>query len=225
MLSPSSFAREDHQLLPLVLIEVLGGIFDVVGAEQKLRAGGTQGVDLQHLQIHRRLPAHRQLQPAVAVQILVVDAVDRGAAALDQPGLPVAVAVGGENVDFQRLFRRGIPEERHGFRPAVAVQIHQLDRLDIRAGGGRGIFRAVFQNGAEQLVQLRVLCRQRGEAVQLLGVKGQLRHAAAGKGQHRQQHGRQQQPPADPPHILTPPSAPDAHNSTHSIITRFPLFG
>ena len=74
---------------------------------------------------------------------------------------------------------------------SVAVQVRQLDGLDVGAGGGGGIFRAVLQNGVEPGVELCVLGGQLRQGIELLGVELHVEAAAAAEDQGQQQCCRQ----------------------------------
>ena len=207
---------QDHQLLPLVLVQIPYGIADVIGAKQHFRAAGPQGINLQHL-LCGSLPAHGQFLAAIPVQIRIIDAVNGSSASLDQIRLLIGVTFGGKNINLQRLFIRRITEKRQGLLPAIAIQIHQLHRLDIRTGGRRGILRAAAQYFINAVVQFRVFDRQGGQGIQVLRAGGQPgQFAAAGQRQRHQYNSQHRyQPSYQSSHCLLLPSA-DMHNSTNT---------
>ena len=183
---------EDHQLLKPVPVQIDVGVPDVADAAQKLLgADGVQGVNRKGLKLGVDPPAHNELRPAVPVQVGVHHAVHRGAAALVDGGLLIAVPLGGENIDFQGPLVLRLAEKGHGLLLAVSVQVRQLDGLDVGAGGGRGVFRAVFQDLVELGVQLRVFGGQLRQGVKLLRVELNGQAAAAAEGGGQQQRRRQ----------------------------------
>ena len=159
---------QNDQFPPLVPVHILNGIADIVCPQQHLRAVVSQGIDLQHLQFRGSLPAHGDLLLPIAVQVLVIDAVNGGAAALDQVDLLIGIAPGSENIDLHGFFITGVPEKRQCFLPAVSVQVHQLDGLDVGAGSGRGILRAAIQDLIDPTVQFRVFGWQGRQTVEVL---------------------------------------------------------
>ena len=163
-----------------------------------------QGVDGQRQQVRVDPPAHRQLRAAVPVHIAVSHAVNGGAAALNNGGEIIGVLLGIEDIDLQRLLVPGVSEEGNGLLPAVPVQVRQLHRLEVGAGDGSRVLRAAAQDGVDAVVQLRVLGRQLGQAVQVLGIEGKPRAAAGGAGQQQRQRPRRQDCPNPPSHTHAP---------------------
>ena len=183
---------EDHQLPEAVAVQVDAGVADIADAAQQLLGpGGVQGVNREGLELGVDPPAHDDLRPPVPVQVRVDHAIDGRAAALDDGGLLIAVLLGGEDIDFQGLFVLRLAEEGDGLLLPVSVQVRQLHGLDVGAGRGGGVLRAVLQNGVEPGVQLRVLGGQLRQGVKLLGVELEVEPAAAAQGQRQQQRRRQ----------------------------------
>ena len=180
-------AAQHHQLLDLVLVQIGDRIANIVAAHEFRRLPVFEGIHHQRLQVGGHAPAHDQLRVPIAVQIIVADAVNGSAAALDHVGELISLVLGGKNADFQGLFIGVIAEKCHRLLLPVPVQVLQLHRLDVAAGDRCGILRSVGQNGIDAVVQLRVFRGELGQAVQLLGGDGK----SAPTGHQRRQ---QQQP-------------------------------
>ena len=169
-----------------VAVELLKGQTGVVALHQLHRAG-PHIVDGDGLDVGADLPSYDQLLPTVAGEILIVNGVDGGAAALDDGGQLIAVLTGVEHVNFQGLFTVAEAEKGQRLVPSVAVDVHHLEGLDVPPGGGSHVFVALRQ----QLIQLAgeggVFRGQAGQGEQLL--HGTV-HPASGQ----QQAGQQQQP-------------------------------
>ena len=113
-----------------VAVELLKGQAGVVALHQLHRAG-PHIVDGDGLDVGADLPPHDQLLPAVAGEILIVDGVNGGAAALDDGGQLIAVLTGVEHVNFQGLFTVAEAEKGQRLVLPVAVDVHHLEGLDV----------------------------------------------------------------------------------------------
>ena len=91
----------------------------------------------------------RQLLPAVLVQILVGNAVNAGAGALNDGSLLISLLSGGKDIDLQGLLIRRVAEEGQRLLLAVSVQILQLHGLDVAAGDGGRVLRPALQQLVE----------------------------------------------------------------------------
>ena len=127
---------------------------------------------------------------AVAVQVPVVHAVNRGAAALDDGALGVAALRPLVDIDLQRPLVAAPAQEGQSLLLTVAVQVHQLQRLQVGARRGGGVLRPGLDELADGVVQLGVLRRELGQGVEVLRRRRQIQRAA-GEGPHETQRRQQ----------------------------------
>ena len=92
------------------------------------------------------LPAHRDFHTPVRVHIHIINTVNRRAGAFNLARKAVGILLGGEDTDFQGLLVGGIAEKRYRLLPAVAVEVDELDGLNIGTGRRRGVLRAAVEN-------------------------------------------------------------------------------
>lgn len=128
---------------------------------------------------------HDDLAASVAVEVLIIDAVHGGAAALNGAETAVGVALQPEHHDLQGLFIAAAAQEHQRLLDAVILQIHHLDRLDVPAAEGRGVLVALVDEAVDLLGQAGILLCHTGQGEQLL--HGGVEEGAAG------QHGGQRQ--------------------------------
>ena len=187
-----------------VTIQILYGKARVAAGHQRHRLP-RHGVHRHGLHLGADTPAHDQLTPAVAVQVLIVYAVDGGAAALDGAVAGIAVALDLKYKYFQRLFVAAHAEKGQGLLLSVAVQVSHLHRLDIPPAGRRGVLIALCDQCLQLLGQAGVLLRHSRQGKQFL--HRIVRETAAGQCRCQQ---RQQPDQADipfqTPHTAAPPS-------------------
>ena len=203
-----------------VAVQILHGKAVVAAGHERHRLP-LHGVHRHSLYLGADTPAHDQLPAAVAVEILIVHAVDGAAAALDGAEAGVCPVLQTEYKYFQGLFVAAHTEEGQRLLLSVAVQIHHLDGLDVPSAGRRGVFVALGDQVVQFLCQPCILLRHAGQGEQLL-------HRGVGKaapGQQRRQQRRQtrqQDISFHTPQHGTPSSRPAYSHA--DIIPHLPLF-
>ena len=105
---------------------------------------------------------------AVAGQVLILDAVDGGAAALDDAQLVVRLVLRPENENFQGLFVALEPHEHQSLGLTVVIEVHHLNGLDILPGAGGDELIALLLQVVQLLGQARVFRRHPGQGEQVL---------------------------------------------------------
>ena len=178
---------EQQQALDAVAVQVRDGEAGIAALQQHI------GVRLRHIHGHglhvgADAPAHDDLQPAVAGEVLILDAVDGGAAAFDDAQAVIGVVLRPENEDFQGLFVVLQPHEYQGLRQAVVVQVHHLHRLDVLPGAGAHQLIALLLQVVQLLGQPLVFRRHPGQGEQILH-----RRAEHTPGQGQRHNRRQKQ--------------------------------
>ena len=128
-------------------------------------------------------PADHHLGGPAAAQVFVIDGVDGGPLALDHGvGIIGVVAALLEDVDLQGLGIAGDPEEGDGLLHPVAVDVLELDRLDVVAGQRSCVLRSQGRHGLlDAPVQALILGRRLRQSVKL------LRRVERASGGHEQQ--------------------------------------
>ena len=175
----SRVVPNDIYLAPARSDEVRDGVFGIVGGRERRGLEISDGIDAEHAQLRGDAAGYDYIQPAVAVEIGVVDGGEARPLALeDESGLIDLVGVLFQDVELERIVARA-GEKRHGFADAVAVEVPELDALAVVAAGGRGVDDARIQNALYRVLKLQILLRRARERKELL-------HARVEAARHRQ---------------------------------------
>ena len=89
-----------------VAVHIGRGVFGIIGCKHQLRLKIMKGIDTQRLERGTQLPADDELLKAVPVHVVIGDAVDGCAVALDFRRLLVGTVRIAENHNFQGLVPR-----------------------------------------------------------------------------------------------------------------------
>ena len=175
-------AAQDHQLQIVVPIQIRHFVAGIGSAHQPGRLQIFHAVDADGLHLCADLPADQDFPHAVSVQIVIADAVDGGAAAIDDGSLLVPVVHGLENIDFQGPLLAVDPEEAQRLVHAVSVQINHLHRRQVSSRQGGRVFRAQGQRLRQAGAQGFIFIRQLGKGVEVVHRCG---HHAPGQQQRQ----------------------------------------
>ena len=153
-------------------------VFVIVGAHQLHHPVVPQGVDAEGLgHLVADLAAQDHFQARLAVDLHIFHAGKAAAVALDDGHIAEVLPNAVKDVRPQGLFAGG-PQKDNGFVLRVTVQIGQLHRLLVGAGGGGGVGGLVCQQQFNLRLQLVVFLRLLGQGIELLRALEQ----AAGQG-------------------------------------------